>query len=74
MTSDNTWPGGQRKALTQDDHERWNASHFPGTKQLCIDCDEPTGRCEEDAPYFHDHGPLCEECHDTLDMTELEKN
>jgi len=25
-------------------------------------CEEPTGQCEEDAIYFEDTGPLCEEC------------
>ena len=58
----NTWPGGQRHAMSQDDHEHWNARHYPGTRQLCILCDEPTGRCEEDELYVDDEGPLCETC------------
>ena len=33
MDDRNTWPGGVRKALHQDEHERWNASHYPGTRQ-----------------------------------------
>ena len=32
-----------------DEHECWNASHYPGTRQLCCECEEPTGRCEEDS-------------------------
>lgn len=59
----NTWPGGKRHAMTQEEHERWNSTHYPGTRQLCCDCEEPTGRCEEDAMYVGDVGPLCEECY-----------
>lgn len=67
--SNNTWPGGRRRAMSQGDHEAWNAGNYPGTRQLCSECDEPTGRCEEDAIYTDAHeesygeiGPLCEEC------------
>lgn len=65
----NTWPEGERRALDQSQHEDWNASNYPGTRQLCSDCDEPTGRCEEDSIYTDDegkHGPLCEECWDKI--------
>ena len=48
----NTWPGGKRHAMTQDEHERWNARNYPGTLQLCCVCDHPTWRCEEDAIYI----------------------
>jgi len=61
----NTWPGGQRRALTQDEHASWNAGRYPGTRQLCAECGEPTGRCEEDALYLgacDEIGPLCEPC------------
>ena len=61
----NTWPGGQRHAMTQSEHEAWNARNFPGTRQLCEQCGEPTGRCEDDSLYANDDGeigPLCEEC------------
>lgn len=51
MSERNTWPGGYRHAMSQDAHERWNAAHYPGARQLCVRCDEPTGRCEEDAMY-----------------------
>lgn len=58
--SDEWWRG---KALTQDQHERINARHYPGTRQLCCRCDQPTGRCEDDSIYAEDgEGPLCEEC------------
>lgn len=61
----NTWPGGYRHAMHQSEHESWNASHYPGTRQLCCECDEATGRCEEDAIYVDDIGPLCEACYAT---------
>ncbi len=64
----NTWPGGYRHAITQDEHTRWNNSHYPGTRQLCCKCEEPTGNCEEDALYTDDEiGPLCETCYDFLE-------
>lgn len=62
----NTWPGGRRKALHQSEHEAWNANNYPGTRQLCVLCDEPTGRCEDDSIYLEDKeetGPLCESCY-----------
>lgn len=59
----NSWPGGYRHAMTQSAHLAWNASNYPGTRQLCDRCDEPTGRCEEDAIYNDDgSGPFCETC------------
>ena len=59
----NTWPGGKRKAISQSEHEAWNALHYPGTRQLCVMCDEPTERCEDDAMYNDDgQGPLCWAC------------
>lgn len=56
-------PGGGRKALAQDEHERINARSYPGTRQLCANCDEPTGRCEEDEMRTDlGDGPYCEAC------------
>jgi formylmethanofuran dehydrogenase subunit E len=49
--------------MTQDAHESWNALHYPGTRQLCSLCDEPTGHCEEDT-LEHGEGPLCEPCYE----------
>jgi hypothetical protein len=60
--SQNTWPGGQRRAIDQSEHERWNASEYPGTRQLCSNCEEPTGRCEEDSMRSDGGEPLCSEC------------
>ena len=59
----NTWPGGKRHAMDQSTHESWNAHHYPGTRQLCGLCDNPTGRCEEDAMWDSEGRPLCEECY-----------
>ena len=57
----NWWDG---KALDQNTHARINTCHYPGTRQLCALCDEPTGRCEEDSMFIGDIGPLCEICFD----------
>ena len=62
----NTWPGGKRHAMSQSEHERWNASHYPGTRQMCTECDVPTGRCEDDSLFVDETGPLCEECFEVL--------
>lgn len=58
----NTWPGGEKRAMTQSEHEAWNAENYPGTRQLCSECEQPTGRCEDDSIYVDDVGPLCEAC------------
>lgn len=55
------WNG---RALDQSTHERINASNYPGTRQLCAICDEPTGKCEDDGNYAGDIGPLCDACLD----------
>ena len=60
----NTWPSGYRHALNVRQHRDWNEAHYPGTRQLCITCDQPTGRCEEDSIHVGNSGPLCEECRD----------
>ena len=63
--SQNSWPGGRRRALTQREHDRWNARNYPGTRQVCESCREPTGRCEDDTLYDDGGtGPLCEDCYD----------
>ena len=63
----NTWPTGHRHAMDQSAHVAWNAGHYPGTRQMCIRCDSPTDRCEEDARYAGDAGPLCADCDHLLD-------
>lgn len=60
----NSWPGGRRHAMCQGAHEAWNARHYPGTRQLCSQCDAPTGRCEDDTFDVGDSGPLCEGCYE----------
>lgn len=47
----------------QNEHERINAREYPGTRQLCECCEQPTERCEEDAFFSGDFGPLCEACY-----------
>ena len=66
MTADNSWPKGHRHAMYQSEHEKWNASHYPGTRQMCVVCDEPTGMCEDDGHYNEDGEPLCWECYQIL--------
>lgn len=64
----NTWPKGFRHAMTQCEHEKWNAKHYPGTRQMCCECDCPTGFCEEDSNYTESGvGPLCQECWEKTD-------
>lgn len=62
----NTWPGGIRHAMDPDEHERWNACNYPGTLQLCCECEEPTGRCDEDELCCGEEGPFCEDCYHAL--------
>jgi len=52
------------RALTPQEHEAWNATHYPGTRQMCAICDEPTGRCEDDAIYTINGDTICEDCAD----------
>ena len=55
--------------MPQSEHEEWNASNYPGTRQLCSECDGATGRCEDDSLYADDDrevGPLCERCFEEL--------
>jgi hypothetical protein len=65
--SQNSWPDGRRRAMDQDEHERWNAGRWPGTRQLCSECEDATGRCEEDSIYRGERGPLCEGCGEKYD-------
>jgi len=66
----NTWPNGHRHAMHQNVHEKWNAENYPGTRQICVRCDSPTERCEEDSIHTEDgDGPLCVDCwHKTPDF------
>lgn len=58
----NTWPDGHRHAMDQGDHESWNAKNYPGTRQMCGICDEPTGHCEDDSTFDAEGRPLCDDC------------
>ena len=42
-------------------HEAYNATHWPGTRQLCELCGEPTGRCEDDSIFIGEK-VACEDC------------
>ena len=63
--------GSNRKIIRTDrtlptEHEAINRREYPGTRQLCERCGEPTERCEEDAIYTDSgEGPLCVGCYDT---------
>lgn len=62
----NTWPNGIRRPMTQSEHEKWNVCNYPGTRQICISCDSPTGLCEEDGLFSDENGPFCEECYEKI--------
>ena len=54
------------KARSQSEHEAINRREYPGTRQLCERCGDPTERCEEDSIYTDSgEGPLCVGCYDT---------
>ena len=54
-------------ARHQYEHEAINAREYPGTRQMCSICDEPTGRCEEDSLFAEgNESPICEECWERL--------
>ena len=72
MGTNNTWPDGYRHAISQKDHDEWNRSHYPGTRQLCVKCDGETGRCEDDEIYVDEIGPLCPDCFWLVDDKEGE--
>ena len=58
-------------AISQAEHAAINAREYPGTRQVCVVCAQPTGRCEEDAIYDSlGNGPLCPECLDLHPETE----
>ncbi len=45
----------------QSQHECHNRSHYPGTRQICDWCDDPTGRCEDDEITYQGD-VICPEC------------
>jgi len=62
-------------ARHQHEHEAINAREYPGTRQLCEICEDPTERCEDDSIYAEaGEGPMCLACyHKTLEYL-LENN
>ena len=60
------------KARSQSEHEAINRREYPGTRQLCERCGDPTERCEEDSIYTDSgEGPLCAGCYDTANNPPL---
>ena len=48
---------------SQVEHDGINRREWPGTRQLCVECNCATGRCEEDSLYAGGEiDPLCESC------------
>jgi hypothetical protein len=53
----------QGRTFSPSEHEAINAREYPGTRQLCVICEQPTGRCEDDSIYINDDiGPVCLDC------------
>ncbi len=51
-------------ARTQTEHALINSREYPGTRQICVICDQPTGLCEDDEIYTDaGKGPLCFDCY-----------
>jgi len=64
--------GEMAKAISQKAHEKYNATHYPGTRQMCVKCDRPTGFCEDDALYTDEgYGPLCKICYDATEEANI---
>lgn len=63
----NTWPNGKRQVMAQAEHIVWNAEHYPGTRQLCDYCGQPTGRTEDSTIYSNAGETLCEVCCDWVE-------
>ena len=62
----NTWPNGHKHGMYQNEHRDWNDKTYPGTRQLCNECGEETGRCEDDSLFIgtdNEIGPLCKDCY-----------
>ena len=69
----NTWPNNQKRAMTQSEHEAWNADNYPGTLEICIKCDCPTGNCEEDNILDDDGDPHCYACAEGCGLLESDQ-
>ena len=60
--------------MLPSEHEAYNTIHYPGTRQLCFICDEPTERCEDDACWstVYEGEPLCADCWHEENPAEVE--
>ena len=50
------------KKISQKEHQIINSREYPGTRQLCVLCGEPTEKCEEDGYYDDEGNSYCEQC------------
>lgn len=56
------------KTYTQSQHRAINRREYPGTRQLCTWCDDPTGRCEDDGIWSEElDGWVCVPCSEELE-------
>lgn len=58
------------RPLYQHQHDAINRREWPGTRLVCVICGGDTERCEEDAIYAENEGPLCLGCHETRQRSE----
>jgi len=49
------------RAISQQNNSI-NSKKYPGTRQICDMCGEPTGRCEEDGYFDNNENVYCEHC------------
>ena len=56
------------KARSQAEHQHINADSYPGTREICINCGDPTGKAGkgDDSLYLYDEGPYCQDCYDQI--------
>ena len=56
------------KARSQAEHQHINADSYPGTREICINCGDPTGKAgkDDDSLYLYDEGPYCQDCYDQI--------
>ena len=55
-------------ALTPAEHDRINAQSYPGTREMCLVCDEPTGNAGKGDGSLYcpdcEKGPYCWVCYE----------
>jgi len=54
---------GQIRPLDQSQHRAINAHYWPGTREICAECGEPTGSGGGDESRYNEDGePVCGDC------------